>query len=226
MRINKNKLSLKNKLRLKNKLSLFVSFLFLMGFLWVAHGVHSNEPWIMELDYYGNEIFRLDISREATAIIFWFTQIGNITNLLYVALLLGALLLYNKEKHSFLWFGISMGITGGLTPLVLKQAFGRARPNDGMMTRVGYSFPSGHTMGTLALYGLVIILAAIYIKKAWLRYTVMISSLAIILMIAWSRIHLGVHYLSDILGSLFLGLSFLIVARLILSHFNGESEGY
>lgn len=59
-----------------------------------------------------------------------------------------------------------MGIAGGLTPLVLKHVFRRARPTDGLMTRGGYSFPSGHTMGTLALYGLIIILAAIYIKKA------------------------------------------------------------
>jgi len=208
----------------KNKLSLFVSFLFLLGFLWIAHGVHLNEPWLMELDYYGNAFFRLDISREVTTMIFRFTQLGSITNLLYTALFIGALLLYHKEKLSFVWFGISMAITGGLTPLVLKQAFARARPTDGMMTRSGYSFPSGHTMGTLALYGLVIILATIYIKKAWLRYTVMISSFAIILIIAWSRIHLGVHYLSDILGSLFLGVSLLIVAWLTLIHFNEEHK--
>jgi len=209
----------------KNRLSLLVSLLFFAGFLWVAHGVHFNESWIMDLDYYGNEIFRLDITRETTSMIFRFTQIGNITNLLYTALLIGAFLLYNKEKRSFLWFGISMAIAGGLAPLVLKQAFGRARPTDGLMTRTGYSFPSGHTMGTLALYGLIIILAAIYIKKAWLRYTVMISSLAIILIISWSRIHLGVHYLSDVIGSMLLGFSLLIVAWLILVRFNGEREG-
>ena len=208
----------------KNKLSLLVSLLFLMGFLWVARGVYFNEPWIMELDYYGNEIFRLDIAQETTAMIFRFTHIGNIRNLLYTALFIGALLLYNKKTRSFLWFSISMAITGGFTPLILKNAIGRARPIDGLMTRTGYSFPSGHTMGTLALYGLVIILAAIYIKKTWLKYTIMISSLAIILIISWSRIHLGVHYLSDIIGSMFLGISLLIVAWLILMRFNGESE--
>ena len=208
----------------KSKLSLFVSLLFFVGFLWIAHGVYYNAPWIMELDFYGNEIFRLDISHEVSLMIFAFTHIGNIRNLLYMALVIGGLLLYNKKKRSFFWFGITMGFAGGVAPLVLKHAIGRARPTDGLMLRSGYSFPSGHTMGTLALYGLVIILALTYIKTAWLRYTVMIISLAIILIISWSRVHLGVHYLSDVMGGLLLGLSFLIISWWILSRFNVTQE--
>ena len=208
----------------KKKLSLVVSLLFFVGFIWVARGVYSNEAWIMELDYYGNEIFRLDVSQELTSAIFTFTHIGSIRNLLYVGLVICALLLYKKEKSSFLWFGFSMGVAGGLAPLVMKNVFRRARPTDGLMMRTGYSFPSGHTMGTLAVYGLIMMLAVVYIKKIWLRYVVMISSLAIILIISWSRIHLGVHFLSDIIGSMFLGLSLLIVAWQILMHINQKNE--
>ena len=208
----------------KSKLSLLVSFLFLVGFLWIAHGVYYNAPWIVALDYRGNEIFRLDISQEVTSLIFAFTHIGNMRNLFYVALVTGAVLLYNKKWHSFFWFGFSMGVVGMAVPLMLKNAFQRTRPTDGLMLRTGYSFPSGHTMGTLAVYGLIIMLAVIYIKKAWLRYTVMVSSLAIILIISWSRIHLGVHFLSDIIASMLLGLSFLIVAWWILSRFNVKYE--
>ena len=207
----------------KKKLSLLMSLLLFLGFLLLARGVYFNAPWIVELDYHGNAIFRLNLTREVTSMIFLFGRIGTIRNLLYTALFIGAVLLYNKEKRSFLWFGISMGIAGGIAPLIVKNAIRRARPTDGLMLRTGYSFPSGHTMGTLALYGLVIMLAAIYIKKAWLRYTVMISSLAIILIISWSRIHLGVHFLSDIIGSMFLGLSLLIVAWLVISRLRENS---
>ena len=204
--------------------SILVSFLFFIGFLGIFYGVYFDALWLMELDYLGNEIFRLDISREFTSVIFNFAQIGNIRNLFYISLLIGAILLYKKEKLSFLWFGITIGFVGGVIPLVLKNVVRRARPTDGLMIRVGYSFPSGHTMGALALYGLIIILAVIYIKKVWLRYTVIISSLTTILIVSWSRIHIGVHFLSDIMGSILLGLSLLILSWLVLSHFREKSK--
>ena len=78
------------------------------------------------------------------------------------------------------------------------------------MTRSGYSFPSGHTMGTLALYGLAMMLIAIYVRNKWLKVGAMALSTAVILGISWSRIHLGVHFFSDILGSLFLGVALLM----------------
>ena len=208
----------------KKKISLLVSFLLFVGFLVIFYGVQANAAWLLELDYFGNEIFRLDISHELTIRIFSFTQIGSIRNLIYVALVIGAALLYHKKWFSFFWFGFSMGIIGMTVPLVLKNTIQRPRPTDGLMIRVGYSFPSGHAMGTLALYGLIIMLAAIYIKNELVRHTVMVSSTAIILIISWSRIHIGVHFLSDIMGSILLGLSLLIVAWEILSYFREKSE--
>ena len=160
-----------------------------------------------------------------TTMILRVTHIGNIRNLVYMSLFIGALLLYNKERISFLWFGMSMGISAFVVPLTLKKTFLRARPTDGLLTRGGYSFPSGHTMGTLALYGLIIILAIIYLKKAWMRHTVILTSLALILLISWSRIHLGVHFFSDIIGSLFLGVALLIIAWLILVYFVEKRQG-
>ena len=206
------------------KICLLVSFLLFAGFLVLLYGVLVNATWLAELDYFGNEIFRLDVSQELTSTIFNFTQIGSINYLIFVALFIGAVLLYHKKWFSFFWFGFSMGIIGMTVPLVLKNTIQRPRPTDGLMIRVGYSFPSGHAMGAIALYGLVIILAAIYIRKAWLRYTMMISSFAIILIISWSRIHIGVHFLSDIMGSILLGLSLLIVSLVVLSHFREKNE--
>jgi len=210
--------------KFRKKLSLFVSFLFFLGFLVLFYGVRVDAQWLRELDYFGNEIFRLDVSREFSQTVFDFTHIGSLRNLFFVALLIGAILLYKKEIFSFFWFGITGALMGGVIPLTLKNTIRRPRPTDGLMARVGYSFPSGHAMGTLALYGLIIILAAVYIKKIWLRYTIMISSLAIILIVSWSRIHLGVHYLSDILGSMFLGISLLIAAWVVLMHFRKKRE--
>lgn len=206
----------------KKKLGWIASLVLFVSFLGMSRGVYFESTWLAQLDHYGNELFRLDLSSEMTDWIFSFTQIGSIRNLILLALVIGALLLYNNKKHSFFWFGITMMIAGGLTPLILKQVFGRQRPVDGLFTRTGYSFPSGHTMGTLALYGLIIMLAMTYIKRTWMRYTVMIVAFSIILIVSWSRIHLGVHYFSDVLGSLFLGVSLLNGARLVRDRLDDE----
>ena len=210
----------------KQKLALVVSLLLFVGFIVMVWGVSFYRPWIAELDRFGNELFRLEMSEVGVSLIYSFTQIGNIRTLLLTALVVSIVLFYREGKYCFLWFGFSMGIAGGGAPLLMKNVIQRARPVDGLMTRSGYSFPSGHTMGSLALYGLIIILAAIYIKKVWLRYVVMVGSFMIILIISWSRIHLGFHFLSDIMGSFFFGLSLLIVAWQILLKVNGATNSY
>jgi len=206
-------------MKLSKKTWARIGMFLIVGFIVIARGVSNESEWVAQLDVYGNEVFRLDVPMETSTRILSFTQIGSIRNLLYTALAIGAILLYKKEKIHFFWFGITMAIAGGLAPLVLKNAISRARPTDGLFSRGGYSFPSGHTMGTLALYGLVLILAYKYIKNAWLKYTIMIASLTIIILISWSRIHLGVHFLTDIIASIFLGVALLIGAWLFLDKF-------
>lgn len=198
------------KLNIK-KSSLFMLIAFLASFVVIGWGIYFDASWIVLMDDFGAQIFRLNISSEASSMIYSFARIGNISYLLLIAFIIALVLLFKKEIRNLFWFGFSMGLTGGLAPLVLKNVVRRGRPTDGLMTRSGYSFPSGHAMGSLALYGLVIMLAIIYIRKLWLRYTVMISCFAIILIISWSRIHLGFHFFSDVVGSLFLGVSLQIV---------------
>jgi len=209
----------------KKRLAFLAVSLFI-GFLLISRGVSTNAQWIYQLDAYGNELFRLDVTREMTDRIFFLTQIGSIRNLLYLALVIGAILILKKERKHFFWFGTTMAISGGLAPLLIKTSMQRARPTDGLFLRTGYSFPSGHTMGTLALYGLVILLCFMYIEKRWLRNTLVGLSLAIIILVSWSRIHLGVHFLTDIIGSVFLGVSLLIGSWLALDFFNNSKNQY
>jgi len=203
---------------MKNKkIILLVMLSLFIGFVMIAAGVVVDAAWIQRLDQMGNQLFRLDISHEATELIFRITHIGSIRTLTFTALAIGGFLLFKKKFLGFLWLAISMPVIGGLTPWFLKYFFARPRPTDGLMSRGGYSFPSGHTMGTLALYGLVIILAVVYLQKSWQRQTVIIASLGVILLISWSRVHLGVHFLTDIIGSVFLGVALLLGASLALS---------
>ncbi|MEO6959135.1 MAG: bifunctional DedA family/phosphatase PAP2 family protein [Burkholderiaceae bacterium] len=100
---------------------------------------------------------------------------------------------------------------GALLNELLKHAFQRARPtfDDPLLTLVSYSFPSGHTVTSTLFYG---VLAALIISKTpiwrWRVLTAM-GAFALVALVAFSRIYLGVHYLSDVLAGFAEGIAWL-----------------
>ena len=94
----------------------------------------------------------------------------------------------------------------------LKRIICRPRPiGISLIEETGYSFPSGHSMVSFAFYGLIIYL--IYKSKLnkYLKVLLIILFSLIILNIGLSRIYLGVHYATDVIGGFALGLLCLIV---------------
>lgn len=94
----------------------------------------------------------------------------------------------------------------------LKFIFARTRPEDiNLIIESGYSFPSGHSMVSLAYYGFFIYLILKTNMKSNIKilYTVLLSLL--VFLIGLSRIYLGVHYASDVLAGYALSLAYLIL---------------
>ena len=75
----------------------------------------------------------------------------------------------------------------------------------------GYSFPSGHSMISAAFYGFLIYLIYKKVKNKKLKITLIIVLSILIVSIGISRIYLGVHYTSDVLGGFLLSISYLIL---------------
>jgi undecaprenyl-diphosphatase len=99
----------------------------------------------------------------------------------------------------------------------VKFLVDRPRPSDDLVDvsekASGLSFPSGHVTAAVLLYGFIFYLASLLIPARPLRLLVQASCLAIIVLTALQRVHVGVHWPSDVLGSLLFGglvLSFLI----------------
>lgn len=138
-----------------------------------------------------------------TAVFITFTHIGSLIGMFIVFLVL----LYVFRKLN--WRAESILLTGVIfaTPImniILKELMQRPRPTVHRLIEIGgYSFPSGHTMYAVSLYGITLTLIWFKLKKYSERVFFTIVITFIISMIALSRIYLGVHYPSDIIGGFF-----------------------
>lgn len=113
--------------------------------------------------------------------------------------------------HLVVWI---IGWGGGeLLNQILKHIFARPRPEfaDPIQTAANYSFPSGHAMFSVIAYGLLAYFALLGIRHQSARTVLIIATILLILLIGISRIYLGVHYFSDVVGGFAAGAVWLTI---------------
>ncbi|HUQ22914.1 MAG TPA: phosphatase PAP2 family protein [Gaiellaceae bacterium] len=105
-------------------------------------------------------------------------------------------------------------VLGGaeLLNLILKLSFHRARPEVAFVHLDTYSFPSGHAMISTAAYGALAYLAWSHVRTTHGRVLVGVGTALLLALIGFSRIYLGVHYLSDVLAGIAGGVFWLSVS--------------
>jgi undecaprenyl-diphosphatase len=101
--------------------------------------------------------------------------------------------------------------------LGLKTLFERSRPElFQVVAEAGYSFPSGHAMMSICLYGMVVFLITRHIRSWQWRLVVIIFALVLVATIGVSRVYLGVHYPTDVVAGFFAGGSWLALCISLL----------
>ncbi|WP_410511568.1 phosphatase PAP2 family protein [Paenibacillus sp. BR2-3] len=116
---------------------------------------------------------------------------------LLTMMLLFFLLRHRMELVLFLWVGLGSQILNTF----LKLRFHRERPNiHRIIEEVGYSFPSGHSMAAFSLYGVIAYLLWRHLSSGPGRVMLITGAVLMTGGIGWSRIYLGVHYPSDVIG--------------------------
>jgi len=136
------------------------------------------------------------------------TFLGTGTVVVMIVAISGMFLWLTKHKYSAALLLIST--TGGLLlNQLLKNGFGRPRPQvfEWGTTVVSTSFPSGHAMSAAVAYGTVAYLAARLQERRLHRIVTLVSAAVIIVCISVSRLYLGVHYSSDVLAGVIIGLA-------------------
>jgi undecaprenyl-diphosphatase len=105
---------------------------------------------------------------------------------------------------------------------VLKELVGRERPQgDQLVPGRGPSFPSGHPLATAASWGLVPLVVGLYTSRRAIWWTTAVCVWFLAVMVAASRLYLGVHYFSDVVGSLVLATIGVLGAEWFIDKVHG-----
>ena len=109
---------------------------------------------------------------------------------------------------------------------LLKHIFVRSRPDsiNWLVNESGYSFPSGHSMVSMAYYGYLIYL--LYLSKNKYKWLLITMLSIIILLIGISRIYLGVHYLSDVLAGFLMAIIYLTIFITVSEYINDSTHSW
>ena len=140
------------------------------------------------------------------------TTLGNGLFLLAVCLV-GSLWLAWRRRHADVVLLVAAFCGGEVLTFALKQGFHRERPffPDPLATERTFSFPSGHATVSMAVYGAVAFIAARELSSWRASLACLVGAGALVAAIGFSRLYLGVHYLSDVLAGLAGGLAWLLV---------------
>jgi len=166
-----------------------------------------------------------------TAVAAWFysTRTGTLTavmkgitdlgNWYILGALCAALLLIKPIRKQY---GIPVSLTALFASLLnryLKLAFQRPRPDLSwrLIAQSGYSFPSGHALTSMVVFGLLLYLVRRYVTNKTRANALTALLLIPLIFVGLSRIYLGVHFPTDVLGGWLLGLAIVAAAGAVVS---------
>jgi undecaprenyl-diphosphatase len=155
-----------------------------------------------------------------TNVMKFFTFIGSAPFVIVLSIFL-LFFLYKVLHHRFELILFVAAIAGSaILNGILKQFFQRVRPDFHRLIDIeGFSFPSGHAMNAFTVYGIISFLLWRHIPSRLGRGALLLISTVMILTIGISRIYLGVHYPSDIVGGYFASGFWITTAILFFQYY-------
>lgn len=155
-----------------------------------------------------------DIRGSKDSFMFWFnriiTELGYTYFVIFIILLMGIIW---KFKSKTWFFGITI-LMSWIFQKIIKAIINRPRPDDTMwwMTESSSSFPSGHSITVACVFILLIyFVLTSETVKLWIKYLISALSILAIFFVGFSRIILGVHYFTDVIGGIIFGAIFALL---------------
>ena len=157
-------------------------------------------------------------SPSLTQYFIFMTDVGDFYGYLIVLILAFIISLVFFKNWRYITQTVLVLLLASISNMMLKRFIDRARPGiEHLLSVETLSYPSGHAMSAMAFYGFLIYIFYTFKMNSWLKYSIIILLLFIILSIGISRIYLGVHFPSDIAGGYIAGLIWVFFCILIFN---------
>lgn len=186
----------------------------LWAFLEVVDAIADQET-LYDLDFKVRQALEFVVSPERTEWVVRVTDVGGVPFTTGLVAAFALVLLFRRRW----WPLVQLVFTtagGALLIVALKALFHRARPVEKLVPASGYSFPSGHSFMAMSFYGVLVYLVW---RTSWplpVRILAVLFGTVMVLLIGASRVYLGVHWLTDVLGGFSAGLIWLVASVFIV----------
>ena len=197
---------------MKNKQTFLTKGSFaLLLFVILGYVVKFHSNYLKGFDRPIQTILRGDLPDSLTFFFSNVTSLINIPVIITWVVVLVVLFLYKKWWSEAILLAGNLALTGILVAL-LKNVYQRPRPTiQHLIEEGGFSFPSGHALASTLIFGTLLIIVSQRIKSVQTKRILQSLMIVMIFIIMTSRVYLGVHYPTDVLGSFLLGLGILHV---------------
>jgi membrane-associated phospholipid phosphatase len=195
-------------------LIIFLGFVLSSFLLWLFAELAGDmmEPQVIKFDKSVTDYLHSFHNTWLRQFMFWITESGSLIWISAFSIItIYWLLRYKKDKLSIIFFIITVA-GGGLLNYILKLFFQRVRPElDPTIGALGFSFPSGHSMGSMVFYGFIGYLIIRSERSNLSKSIFSIILFLFILLIGISRIYLNAHFPSDVIAGFAAGMLWLIL---------------
>ena len=198
----------------KKKLNLVIglSIIFVILMISVIFG------WTEGFDTF---VYELVISTRCDFLDKFFKFITDLGDKSFIIGLVVGVVLVLRNTTGYLY--ATLAIDTVITNFIFKQLIRRDRPDVlKLIKQGGFSFPSGHSMISMSMYGMLIYLCYKKIKNKYIKWIICSLLCILILSIGLSRVYLGVHYISDVLGGFILSFVMVVLYTELINKYLGE----
>ena len=157
-----------------------------------------------------------------TRVLYVITQLASTIGIISLLFIFCVYFLLKKYYFSVKYLILNM-LAGTIIVKVLKELFKRARPAWKWIVQGGFSYPSGHTISAMLLYGTLILIINKKVNNKFKKPLIIICSLIIVLT-GLSRIYFGAHFFTDVLASMILGCIILLISSLFMNKEYGSND--